>query len=438
MTTFPYLVLGNAPFDITGLVTNNGSSTINTMDINYSVNGGATITESLSGLNIATFNDYSFTHGSGWTPAAIGTYQIEIWASNLNGNADMNTANDISDGSVEVFNSSTQRIPLFETFTSSTCGPCVGGNAQLQSIFAANPNKYTSIKYQMDWPGAGDPYYTSEAGDRKSYYGVSSVPRLEIDGGWDNNPSNLTQQDFDGYYIIPSFTNLAATYSVGGQVIQIDATIDPIENISSTNLVVHMAVFEYDTYNNVGSNGELEFRHVMKKMLPDANGTSISALQASVQQNVNQTYSFNGSYVLPANAQSPINHTNEHSVEEFTDLGVAVWIQDDVTKEIYQSTTGTLITGINNKNEQLLSAKIYPNPTIGNATLAFHLKHSGDVQIKVFNSLGKEILESNMKNLSFGRSIAQINTSKLSTGLYTVAIFANGERIVKKMQIIKC
>ena len=437
MTTFPYLVLGNAPFDVSGEVVNYGSSTITSMDINYSVNGGATVTESLSGLNIAMFDTYSFTHGTGWTPTAIGNYQIDIWASNINGNADMNTTNDLASGNVDVLNSSTQRTPLFETFTSSTCGPCVAGNAQLDVIFSANPNKYTSIKYQMDWPGAGDPYYTDEGGDRKSFYGVSSVPRLEIDGGWDSNPSDLTQQDFDDYYIIPAFTDLAATYSVGGQAVQVDVTIDPLENIPSNNLVVHIAVFEYLTYNNVGSNGEIEFHHVMKKMLPDASGTSIASLQSSVQQTVSKSYNFNGSYVLPADAQTPVNHSTEHTVEEFTDLGVAVWIQDEVTKEIFQSTTGSLVAGINNQNEQLLSAKVYPNPVTDNATLAFYLKESGDVTIKIHNSLGQEVFESYLNNQSFGRSTTQLNTSELPTGLYTITLFTNNERIVKKMQVLK-
>ena len=437
MTTFPYLVLGNAPFDVSGEVINYGSSTITSMDINYSVNGGATVTESLSGLNIAMFDTYSFTHGTGWTPTAIGNYQIDIWASNINGNADMNTTNDLASGNVDVLNSSTQRTPLFETFTSSTCGPCVAGNAQLDVIFSANPNKYTSIKYQMDWPGAGDPYYTDEGGDRKSFYGVSSVPRLEIDGGWDSNPSDLTQQDFDDYYIIPAFTDLAATYSVGGQAVQVDVTIDPLENIPSNNLVVHIAVFEYLTYNNVGSNGEIEFHHVMKKMLPNASGTSIASLQSSVQQTVSKSYNFNGSYVLPADAQTPVNHSTEHTVEEFTDLGVAVWIQDEVTKEIFQSTTGSLVAGINNQNEQLLSAKVYPNPVTDNATLAFYLKESGDVTIKIHNSLGQEVFESYLNNQSFGRSTTQLNTSELPTGLYTITLITNNERIVKKMQVLK-
>ena len=36
--------------------------------------------EPLSGLNLATGNYYDFSHGTTWSPAAAGTYDIEVWA----------------------------------------------------------------------------------------------------------------------------------------------------------------------------------------------------------------------------------------------------------------------------------------------------------------------------------------------------------------------
>ena len=66
-----------------------------------------------------------------------------------------------------------------------------------------------------------------------------------------------------------------------------------------------------------------------------------------------------------------------------------------------------------------------------------YLKNSGDVTIKVHNSIGKEVMASNLKNQSFGRSITQINTSELPSGLYTISLITENERIVKKMQVLK-
>ena len=440
MTTFQYQILGNAPYNIEGQLHNLGSAPITTMDINYRVNGGATVTQTVSALNVPSGDIYPFVHATPWTPSATGQYTIDIWASNINGNADANTSNDEASGVVEVFNTFTQRKSLFETFTSSTCGPCAGGNVNLEDLFAdaLNTGKYTSVKYQMAFPLTGDPYYTDEGGDRQDYYGVNSIPRLEVDGGWDGNAANATQNLMDQWTSVPSFVDVAATYSVTGQTIAVDVVMDPVETLPTQNLTLYMAVIEYQTTANVKSNGETEFEHVMKKMLPDASGSSINQIVLGTQQTASESYSFNGSYVLPIDGDNPANLNIEHTVEEFSDLGVVVWIQDDVTKEVLQSANGTLVTGIDAENQELLMAKLYPNPVSDNATLAFNLTNGGDdVVIEIYNNLGQKVMSKNYGEFGAGRSTLGFNTQNLSNGMYLVYISTGNERIVKKMNVQK-
>ena len=65
----------------------------------------------------------------------------------------------------------------------------------MESVLAQNPDEYNSIKYQVDFPGWGD--YTTEVGNRRGFYSINRIPRVEIDGGWDQNSLNLTQAVFD-------------------------------------------------------------------------------------------------------------------------------------------------------------------------------------------------------------------------------------------------
>jgi hypothetical protein len=58
----------------------------------------------------------------------------------------------------------------------------VQGNIDLEALLAANPNEHTNLKYQMSWPGGGDPYFTAEGDTRKTYYTATGVPHLVIDG----------------------------------------------------------------------------------------------------------------------------------------------------------------------------------------------------------------------------------------------------------------
>ncbi|MBI3135997.1 MAG: T9SS type A sorting domain-containing protein [Bacteroidetes bacterium] len=92
ISVFNYVNIGNV--DITGTLFNSGSNVVTSFDINYQIDNGAIITAPLSGLNIPPFTDYSFIHPTQWNAAANGTYSLKIWASNLDGNADMDNTND--------------------------------------------------------------------------------------------------------------------------------------------------------------------------------------------------------------------------------------------------------------------------------------------------------------------------------------------------------
>ena len=130
-------------------------------------------------------------------------------------------------------------------------------------------------------------------------------------------------------------------------------------------LTLYAAIFEYTTYNNVSTNGEIEFYHIMKKMLPDNNGTPLPDLYGPNNPTftMDLDYEFMGSYNIPADASTPIDHLLEHSVEDFQNLGVVVWIQDEDTKYIVQSATANMISSTNNLDTEV-QILVFPNPSI--------------------------------------------------------------------------
>lgn len=92
VTTFDYVNIGNV--DITGEIFNQSTNTITDLDLNYQINDGPIVTQVFTGLSVAPFNEYIFIHPIQWSPITDGSYIVKIWASNLNGNADMNMLND--------------------------------------------------------------------------------------------------------------------------------------------------------------------------------------------------------------------------------------------------------------------------------------------------------------------------------------------------------
>lgn len=334
-----------------------------------------------------------------------------------------------------VFCQSNERTPMIEVFTSSTCGPCNPGNTALNNVLSNFPGEYTLLKYQMNWPGSGDPYYTSEGGSRKSYYSVNSVPNMQVDGGYNGNPSSFTSQLFQQYSSAPSYTSIDALFSVTGQTVDISISVNPNEN--RTGLKLYTAIFEHNTFLNVKSNGETEFENVMKKLLPGGfqGGQYISSLDSGVQQNFDYSYTFNGSYTLPTDALNQINHNTSHSVEDFNNLGVAVWIQDNSNKEILQSTTA--IYGVSNINDDLLNKlefMLFPNPATDFAIIALKGKKYENIEITVSNLLG-EIVVIDQFNPQNSFSKFNLDLSSLSKGIYNVTLSSKSYLSSKKINI---
>ena len=435
MTTSPSLILANGPFIISGDLQNMGSNTVTSMDINYSVDGGATVTENVSGLSLATGDYYSFNHGTPWSPSA-GTYNIDIWATNINGSADMDTSNDMASGSVTVFANGDIKRPMLESFTSSTCGPCVAGNQNTSAVLAAySDDQYSMLKYQMSWPGSGDPYYTLEGGDRRTYYNVNAVPDFILDGNvWQGNSSSVTGSQIDAVMANPAFVSLSSYHVMDGQTIDFTVSINPLGDFAGP-LTLYSAVFEYMTYNNVGSNGETQFSKVMKKMVPGSTGFSLGSLTDGQTVVENFSHTFQGAYTLPPDANNPIDHMTQHSVEDFSNLGVVTWIQDDATKEILQSTV-SVESFTNIEEKQTTDLMVFPNPTENMATISFEGIQGSDVSIELYNLLGELIVSENYTSQS-NFDYYNLDVSTVNNGIYNL-VFKVGESVtIKKLQILK-
>lgn len=440
VSLYPYQNLSTAPFTVTGSVINFGTNAVTGFDLNYSINGGTVFTNTISGLSLATYVSTDVATTTTWTPPSTGTYTVEIWADNINGvNADADTTNDVAIKSVSIYNNLTDRKSLLETFISSTSNASATGNTNLAGLLTGTmASDIISVKYHMDWPSPGDPYFTQDAEDRKSYYYVSFVPRSFVDGGYDQNTSSLTTNIFEEYLAHKSFCELSAALIIENSKVTVNVDIDPVESFNNNNLRLYTAVFEYTTSFNASTNGETEFHNVMKKMLPGSNGQAISALVAGVPQNKSHSYTFEGDYRLPTGASDSIQHAIEHSVEEFSDLGVAVWIQDNSTGRVIQAVYGEVFNyvGLVENREFLSTAKVYPNPVSDIAIVAINTMQPGSASYELYNILGDLVASASLGTLNSGRNLVTVDMSNQAPGMYLLHLVSGTERIVKKVDLI--
>lgn len=337
ITMDDYAEVASAPFNLSAIVRNMGLQTINSFDLYMSVNGEDPAVYSYTGLNISQGTNYNILRLNAFDPPKPGEYSVKLWVSNLNnGNPDENNANDTLSKGIKAIDEIIQRNAFHEVFTSSTCPPCRPGNVVMHNVWNSTSQTPVYIKYQTDFPGSGDPYYTGEVGNMMSYYSVSSVPTAMVDGGWKGNSNGYSSGILDLYSGVPAYAEIESNYTVNGKTVNIQVAVKPLTDLNGVNRL-KVGIFENTTFNNIKTNGESVFYNVFKKFVPNVNGTLLGNMNAGEVQTFEFSYTFQGNYRLPSNANSPINHSTEHSVEGFNDLNVAVWIQNDAGRKVQQS-----------------------------------------------------------------------------------------------------
>ncbi len=198
-----------------------------------------------------------------------------------------------------------------------------------------------------------------------------------------------------------------------------------------------MAIVSKKDVKNVKTNGEKEFFYVMKKMLPNASGRIITLPAKDQSITLSETYTFPGSYRLPLSAitnsgnYAGIDLTKEHTVEDFDNLAVVVFVQNNNTKEVMQAawTAQDFPVGVEEtiKNKQS-NFVIYPNPA--NTYFEVVLENAKVAKVRVLDINGREVTSADITPDN-----SRIDCSSFNNGLYFVEIEVNGKATVQKLSI---
>lgn len=223
------------------------------------------------------------------------------------------------------------RLILAEEFTQASCGPCAAQNPNFNTLLAANTSKVVGLKYQTNWPGT-DPMNTqtqSWVGPRVTYYNVSGVPYATLDGtpqtggSYSGAPANWNQSKIDTRYAITSPFTLDVSHTFDASYSNVDITVDiACTQAAAGTLSLRVALVEQEINfcQAPGTNGETEFYGVMRKMLPNATGTTLS-----------------NSWTAGQTQQLTLSTTIPAYIYDLKQVAVVVFIQNDANKEVLQA-----------------------------------------------------------------------------------------------------
>lgn len=345
------------------------------------------------------------------------------------------------------------RTVLFENFTTTNAGTNTTLNSSLsnESAFISQftlaniaSTQLVNINYHIGFLGE-DPFNLVNPADpsaRALFYNVNQVPYAFLDGKhkpeygsgtdffsdwgksyYDLQTLNLAKADFqDASHTVTSVTLDNTTGTV-----QVDVNVTPLTDLPATTVlqvgVLEESVSASQVSNKLITTGESSFNYVLKKLLPNGTGTKFPAgtFKNGVPVNL-------GSYKWVASPAFGAN--NKYSV--------VVFLQDEVTKDVYQAdfiqgitpptSTVTAIEPISSEN-----IKVYPNPADQEFIIELPYAAKESMLIQMANQLGQF---TQLGSFSEGEQSKKVSTQGLADGVYILQLGSHGDALRTKVIVL--
>jgi hypothetical protein len=464
-STTPEIVSVAAGATITGVLSNYGSEAITSFTLNYTVDGGLPVTQNITSVNIApSGGTYNFSHA---TKAALATagknYAIKVWASNINGNADENTANDELSFGIFVNNGvSGEKHVFVEEGTGAWCGYCPDGHLRMKDIIDQIPSTVAVMHHNND--GMTNTNSNTINSTYQTGFPYGMIDRVLFDGEttvgqnrglWANRVASQINASTPFDIKITSKTWDAATRKINFTVevksvdyaqgdIRINGLVveNNIRGAAGNNFSQHnyysktggaVGGSSHPLYNESDVIDGYNHQHVVRSIPSGAWGTA-NVIPTLVAPNATYTQSY--TYTLPAEtsvtlpgATDPIRGMNK--AEDIVLVAFVSYYNADITKRVVMNSSEvTLFGGYNGVSTPVkteVATTVYPNPTSGLTTVNFTLASAASTAVEVYDMLGNKVLTANEGQYTSGEHTVAFSADALSNGMYLVQVKVDGE-----------
>jgi len=312
------------------------------------------------------------------------------------------------------------KMTLIEHFTNTSDEASRSADSQLDALANSNPLDIIDIQYHTSFPGT-DPFNQLNQVDprtRASLYQVSEVPVSILNGGtsskfrydYDEDPLDTTiakiQSLMDPWFSLNLLTHKTSN------ALDISVTVKSLKQLIDHTVTLHFTILERMVLGVSGANGDTLFESVLKTMLPD------TSFMNDWDPSSGETWTINRSW----------NFKNTYDADE---LRVIVFIQDENTREIYQSAISEydLHTALKRDNDLTISDEsagfiIFPNPASNNVYILFDEALEKRAKADLYDIHGKLILT---KELFPGDKLYEATTDNCPEGFYFLRITSDNQ-----------
>jgi hypothetical protein len=312
------------------------------------------------------------------------------------------------------------KMALIEHFTNTSDEASLSADTQLDALANSYPLDIIDIQYHTSFPGI-DPFNQQNMVDprtRASLYQVSTVPVSILNGGTNSKFwFNYAEDPLDTNLIKiqslmdPKFSlDLQTTRAENSLYIAVN--LKPLEKIADSQVTLHIAIIERIVSGITGLNGDTLFESVLKTMLADTSFTNDWDPASGETKTITRNWNFKNTY----NAD---------------ELRVIAFVQDENTREIYQSAIDQydLHTGTDGDDNIYRSAEsavfiVFPNPAYDNVYIMFDEALEKKAKADLFDINGKLIMT---KELFPGNKLYEASMGDCPEGFYFLRITSDNQ-----------
>lgn len=423
-----------------GAVRNEGSTALTSYNINYSLNGGAVQTSSVTGINKKNSQTSTWSHNIPINIASSAdSYTLKAWVSNINGMQDEMSCNDtLVEYITGISNTTAQRKVLLEKFTGTWCAYCIDGTVRLDNLKAQHGSDLIAVVVH---DGDAMEFYDS----LRAAFSVSSYPSAIIDrkarptsnayssepvgrGSWAYRVSDQLN-DFS-----PVDVDISHTWDPNTRQLNATVTANYSDNSAGDARMILMIVEDslvgsgsgWDQANGYNTtSGHPYFgagspvtgfvhRHVLRAYVEGGYYGVDHVIPHFVTAGSSYQHQFQ--YTLPANIDPNQVHLVA-AVAKHTIGNDAQYIGIKGQRYIYNAEETHLMTltntiKIEQEHEEL---SIYPNPTQHQVNIDIK-EYEGPVEVNIYSTSGKLLQTSNSTTISLGDYPEGIYIFRISYG----------------------
>jgi hypothetical protein len=424
---------------VTGIIQNLGANTLTSADITYRVNG-VDYTTTLSGLSVAPYASYNFSHPTSVNVNTPIPYNVKAWVSTV---GDADNSDDTLSASISGLAFLPTKRVLIEEGTGTWCQWCPRGAVYTEQIDTVYLGTAIVVAVHNSDPMA-DPTYDAGLGTLIGGYPSGAVDRKEVD---------VDPTDFETSYlnlindVPPADVNLTATYDPATSIATVTVTAviageltgdyrlnaimvedDVTGTTSGYNQVNAYSGGAAGALSGAGHDWHLEpnpvpaadmhYDFVGRAILGGFEG-QIGSLPSTLMANNSYSYSF--AYTVP----------NTYDVSQMRAIAVLI---DGSNGQILNANRGFygITTSVKTVTAPDFTMGLFPNPANDFAQLELNLVRGGSFTVEVINVIGQTVHRQQITG-SNGMNVIGLPVSQFNDGVYMVRVSMNGSQLTQRL-----